>query len=98
MSLISEKVRDTIIKCVKKGHPSFNELSATDDSTFDDMGADSLTQVEIFMELEREFKINIPETAIEKIKSIHDAITFMDTALVDMNQDGDKIKRRIQSL
>lgn len=45
----------------------------TDDTLFvEDLSADSLEIVELVMALENEFGIEIPEDAVEKIKSIGD--------------------------
>ncbi len=43
----------------------------------EDLGADSLDQVEIIMELEKQFGIEIPESASENIKTVGDAIKFI---------------------
>ena len=45
----------------------------TDDTLFvEDLSADSLEIVELVMALENEFDVEIPEDAVEKIKSIGD--------------------------
>jgi acyl carrier protein len=50
----------------------------TEDMSFvNDLGYDSLDTVEIVMELEEEFDINIPDDAAEKIQTIGDAIRFI---------------------
>lgn len=38
----------------------------------DDLGADSLDEIEICMELEKEFNINIPDLELEKVKTVSD--------------------------
>lgn len=43
-------------------------------SFVNDLGADSLDQVELVMELEEEFDINIPDDAAEKIQTVGQAI------------------------
>ena len=43
-----------------------------------DLGADSLDTVELVMELEEEFDINIPDDAAEKITTVGQAIEFID--------------------
>ena len=42
-----------------------------------DLGADSLDTVELVMELEEEFDINIPDDAAEKIQKVGEAIDFI---------------------
>ena len=39
-----------------------------------DLGADSLDTVELVMELEEEFDVNIPDEAAEKIQTVGEAI------------------------
>jgi acyl carrier protein len=44
-------------------------------SITDDLGADSLDQVELVMAFETEFGIDIPDEEAEKIKTVGDAVT-----------------------
>jgi acyl carrier protein len=46
-----------------------------------DLGADSLDTVELVMELEEEFDINIPDDAAEKIQTVGQAIDHIQTAV-----------------
>ena len=56
-----------------------NEADAQIDSTFiDDLGADSLDIVELIMAFEEEFEIEIPDDAAEKIKTIRDAVDYIE--------------------
>ena len=43
----------------------------------EDLGADSLDTVELIMELEKEFDIQIPDDKAEGIATVADAITFV---------------------
>jgi acyl carrier protein len=52
----------------------------TETSFVNDLGADSLDTVELVMELEEEFDINIPDDAAEKIQTVGQAIAFIDKA------------------
>lgn len=45
-----------------------------------DLGADSLDVVELVMELEEEFEINIPDDASEKIQTIGQAVKYIEEA------------------
>lgn len=45
-----------------------------------DLGADSLDTVELVMELEEEFDIDIPDDAAEKIQTVGQAIEFIEKA------------------
>jgi acyl carrier protein len=47
-------------------------------SITEDLGADSLDQVELVMAFETEFNIDIPDEEAEKIKTVGDAVTKID--------------------
>ena len=52
----------------------------TDDASFiDDLGADSLDIVELVMEFEKEFNIDIPDEEAEKLRTVGDAIAYLNT-------------------
>ena len=56
-----------------------NEANVQSDSTFiDDLGADSLDIVELIMAFEEEFEIEIPDDAAEKIKTVRDAVDYIE--------------------
>ncbi len=46
-------------------------------SFIDDLGADSLDQVELVMALEEEFEIEIPDEDAEKMTTVRDAIEYL---------------------
>ncbi|MBN2675758.1 MAG: acyl carrier protein [Alphaproteobacteria bacterium] len=45
----------------------------------DDLQADSLDTVELVMEFEKEFGVTIPDEEAEKIKTVSDAVKFIDS-------------------
>ena len=47
-------------------------------SFVDDLGADSLDLAELVMEFEDDFDIEIPEDALQNIKTVGDAIAFVE--------------------
>ncbi len=48
----------------------------------DDLGADSLAQVELIMALEEQFELDsIPDEEAEKIKTVKDAVSYIDGRL-----------------
>ncbi len=50
----------------------------TDEASFiDDLGADSLDTVEMIMEFEDEFGMEIPDEEAEKIETVGDAIEYL---------------------
>lgn len=51
----------------------------TFDSSFvDDLGADSLDDVELIMELEEELHVSIPDEVAEQIKTVGDAVRWLE--------------------
>ena len=74
MASVHERVIDIVADQlgVEKG-----KISA-ETSFVNDLGADSLDTVELVMELEEEFDINIPDDAAEKIQTVGQAIEFIE--------------------
>ena len=84
MATISEKVIDIIVDKLGVG-----EEEVTPDASFtDDLGADSLDTVELIMEFEREFDINIPDDKAEKIATVGDAIAFLESGGEEEGSEG----------
>jgi acyl carrier protein len=50
------------------------------DAMLDEFGADSLDLVELVMELEEEFDVEIADDAAERIKTLRDAIRYIAAA------------------
>lgn len=48
-------------------------------SFIDDLGADSLDIVELVMAMEEEFDIEIPDEDAEKLKTVQDVYTYLET-------------------
>ena len=74
MSEIESKVKAII---VDKLGVDEAEVVATASFT-NDLGADSLDTVELIMEFEKEFGINIPDDQAEKITNVADAISYIE--------------------
>ncbi len=50
----------------------------SDEASFmEDLGADSLDQVELVMALEKEFEIDIPDEEAEKLRTVGDAMRYL---------------------
>ena len=76
MSDITTKVKAIIVD--KLG---VDEAEVTTTASFtDDLGADSLDTVELIMEFEKEFDIQIPDDKAEKITTVGDAVSFIESA------------------
>jgi acyl carrier protein len=70
-----EKVKEVIID--KLG---VEEAKIVPEASFvDDLGADSLDTVELIMEFEEEFGIEIPDEDAEKIMTVGDAVKYIDS-------------------
>lgn len=68
-----EKVREVVIEQL-----NVEEDDVTEDATFiDDLGADSLDIVELVMALEETFGISIPDEEAENIKTVGDAVEYI---------------------
>jgi acyl carrier protein len=50
-------------------------------SFVDDLGADSLDQVELIMAMEEEFDVSISDEDAEKISTVQDAVAYVKKAL-----------------
>ncbi len=73
MSNIPEKVKDIIVEQL-----GVDEEQVTEDASFvDDLGADSLDQVELVMALEEEFGVEIPDEDAEKITRVREAVAYI---------------------
>lgn len=74
MSEIAERVTAIIVD--KLG---VNETEVKPEATFaQDLGADSLDTVELIMEFEKEFGLQIPDDQAEKIVTVGDAIAYIE--------------------
>ena len=73
MSDTLERVRKIVIE-----HLDADPEKVTDKAAFiDDLGADSLDNVELVMAFEEEFDIEIPDDAAEHIQTVGDAVKFI---------------------
>ncbi|KRO55837.1 MAG: acyl carrier protein [Cryomorphaceae bacterium BACL11 MAG-121001-bin54] len=76
MSDIAEKVKAIIIDNL--GVDAAEVIPSA--SFTNDLGADSLDTVELIMEFEKEFDIQIPDDKAEAIATVGDAIAFIEAA------------------
>ena len=73
-SSTEEKVKSIIVEQL-----GVNESEVTGSASFvDDLGADSLDTIELVMAFEEAFGIEIPDEAAEKIKTVQDAVDYVD--------------------
>lgn len=77
MSDIAEKVKKIICEQL-----DVSEADVVPTASFvDDLGADSLDQVELIMAMEEDFEISISDEDAEKIVTVQDAIDYVTKAL-----------------
>ena len=77
MADMSEKVKDIIEKEL-----GVEREKLTDEASFiEDLGADSLDIVELVMEFEKQFNIDIPDEDAEKLRTVGDAITYLNAKI-----------------
>lgn len=75
MSEIFDKVKSIIVERL-----NVDESKVTEDASFiEDLGADSLDSVELIMQLEEAFDIQIPDEDAEKISTVGDAVKYIET-------------------
>ncbi|MBM3564942.1 MAG: acyl carrier protein [Alphaproteobacteria bacterium] len=73
MSDVAERVKKIVVE-----HLGVEASKVVESAHFiEDLGADSLDTVELVMAFEEEFNIEIPDDAAEKIQTIKDAISFI---------------------
>jgi acyl carrier protein len=73
MASVDERVKQIIVEQL-----GVDEAEVTPNASFvDDLGADSLDTVELVMAFEEAFEIEIPDEDAEKIRTVQDAITYI---------------------
>ncbi|HEY9427669.1 MAG TPA: acyl carrier protein [Gemmatimonadaceae bacterium] len=73
MADLDEKVKEIIAKEL-----GVERDKLTNEASFmEDLGADSLDTVELVMEFEKEFNIDIPDEDAEKLRTVGDALDYL---------------------
>ncbi len=74
MSDVLDRVKKIVVE-----HLDVEADKVTDKASFiDDLGADSLDNVELVMAFEEEFDIEIPDDAAEHIQTVGDAVKYIE--------------------
>ena len=73
---IIDKVKEVIAKQLRI---DISEIS-DDAAVVEDLGADSLDVVDIIMAIEDEFKVEVPDTEVENIKTVGDVVNYIENA------------------
>ena len=75
MSSVADKVKKIVVEQL-----GVSEDQVTPEAKFiEDLGADSLDQVELVMALEEEFGADIPDEDAEKLTTVGDAIKYVES-------------------
>jgi acyl carrier protein len=75
MSTIAERVQEIVVDQL-----AVSADQVTPEAKFiEDLGADSLDTVELVMALEKEFGLDIPDEDAQELRSVGDAIKFIES-------------------
>jgi acyl carrier protein len=75
MASVDERVKQIIVEQL-----GVDEAEVTANASFvDDLGADSLDTVELVMAFEEAFEIEIPDEDAEKIRTVKDAVDYINS-------------------
>lgn len=87
--MTDEQIRQKVVDIVCE-HLAVNKDQVNDSTSFmEDIGADSLDIVELVMELEEEFDIQIPDSQAEKIKTVGEAVEHIKIAVRNKGASAD---------
>ena len=77
MADVASKVKSIIVNKL-----AVDESEVTSTASFtNDLGADSLDIVELIMEFEKEFDVQIPDEDAEKISTVGDAVSYLEKVI-----------------
>jgi acyl carrier protein len=74
---MSENIEETVKRIIIEQLGVDEDKVVPEASFIDDLGADSLDTVELVMALEEEFDQEIPDEDAEKIRTVQDAINYI---------------------
>ncbi len=74
MSAVADKVKQIIVEQLGVDEGQVDQTA----SFVDDLGADSLDIVELVMKFEEDFELDIPDEDAENIKTVKDAIDYIE--------------------
>ncbi len=72
--MVFEKLREIICEQLELEE----EVVTMDSNLMDDFDADSIDLVDIVMSIEDEFNIEVPEDAIDNLKTVGDVVKFIE--------------------
>ncbi len=69
---VFEKVKAIVVEQL-----GVDEVNVTQETSFEELNADSLDIVELIMALEEAFDLDIPDEEAEKIRTVGDAVSYI---------------------
>ena len=74
MSDVADRVRKIVVE-----HLNVDAEKVVEKASFiDDLGADSLDQVELVMAFEEEFSVEVPDEDAEKLQTVGDVVKYIE--------------------
>jgi acyl carrier protein len=77
ISMVFDKIKDALVNQLELDP---NKISG-DTLIIEDLGADSLDIMELMMAMEEEFNITIPDEGIQDVKTVNDAVEFIESLI-----------------
>lgn len=77
-----QEVFDKLSKIIREKIAPNRQIEITPGVTLDELGLDSLDRVELIMTVEEEFRICVSDEATDTIKTVADAMSVIQAALV----------------
>lgn len=77
LSVATDSVEEKVKSIISKQMGVSDEKITNESSFVNDLGADSLDTVELVMEFEDAFELNIPDEDAEKIQTVSDAVNYI---------------------
>lgn len=78
-----EEIETSVIQIVCDQMGVSRDKVTMETSFVNDLGADSLDTVELVMEFEDEFELNIPDDHAEKIQTVGDAVKYIEEKITN---------------
>ncbi|MEA2103791.1 MAG: acyl carrier protein [Candidatus Cloacimonadota bacterium] len=79
--MTKDEIRNKVVEIITE-QLGVTESEVTDEAKFiEDLGADSLDTVELIMELEDEFEVEVPDDEAEKLISVIKVIDYIESKL-----------------
>ncbi|HJD62252.1 MULTISPECIES: acyl carrier protein [Rickettsia] len=72
-----DNIEQKVIKIIADNQGKKIEEISVDSRFAEDLGVDSLSTVEIMMEIEKEFGVDVPDEEATKIKKVADVVNYI---------------------